>query len=97
MYCFRLLLTEVIWPFASRLGIGNKSSELLAPGAVALMFANLNNSLMRILQDLWPEGSAISGEYRNEQRNTRSSLLLQTWFKDVSVAQITAIIGNTFY
>lgn len=97
MHCFWLLLTEIIWPFAMRLGIVNESLELLKLGAVALKFANVNNYLMHILPDLWPEGSAISGEYWNGQRNTRSSLLLQVWAKDVSVAQITAIIGNTFY
>ena len=81
MYCFQLLLTEIIWPFALRFGIGNEFLEPLTPGAVALMFANINNYLMRILQDLWPEGSAIAGEYWNEQRNTGSSLLLQMWLK----------------
>lgn len=62
MYCFQLLLTEIIWPFALRLRIGNKSLELLTPEGVVLMLtehANVNNYLMHILQDLWPEGTAI--------------------------------------
>lgn len=57
MYCFQLLLAEIIWPFALSLGIGNESLVPLTSKAVALMFASVNNYLMHILQGLWP------GEY----------------------------------
>lgn len=96
MYCFQLLLANIIGLFALPLGTGNESLVPLTSKAVALMFANANNYLMHILQGLWPGDYWKYWSSRNEQRNTRSLLLLQTWIKDDSVAQIAAIMANTF-
>lgn len=63
MHYFQLLLSETIWPFPLRPQIGNKSLEQRTRRAVAQMFASINNYLMHVLQELRPEGSAISGEY----------------------------------
>lgn len=89
MYCFRLLLPEISWPFALRFGTGSDSVEPLTLGAVPQMLVSITNCFMHI--------PATWRECWKEERNTSSSLLLETWVKDVSVAQITAVIGNTFH
>lgn len=48
MYCFRLLLPEISWPFALRFGTGSDSVEPLTLGAVPQMLVSITNCFMHI-------------------------------------------------